>query len=279
MMDILYETFWDSLKLFPFLFVTYLCLEYMEHKTSQKALDFIKKSRFGGPLIGSLCGALPQCGFAAAAANFYAARVIGIGTLLAVFLSTSDEMLPIMISNAVPAKLISQIIAYKIFCAAVFGYAVYFWDKKHYLRPEIDIKQLCKNENCHCESSIIIPALHHSLKITAFIFIITLILNYALNDFDLKSLAKYMNIPLFGEFLGALTGLIPNCSSSVILTQLYLDGYINIGTLFSGTLVGGGVGLLVLLRVNRHWHENVMIALLLFCCGILGGLCSYLFFS
>ena len=277
-MEILIETFWDNLKLFPFLFVTYLCLEYMEHKTSEKALSFIKKARSSGPLIGSLCGALPQCGFAAAAANFYAAHIIGIGTLLAVFLSTSDEMLPIMISNAVAPKLIIQLIAYKIICAVIFGYAAYFWTSKYYPRQPIDIEQLCKNENCHCENSIIIPALHHSVKITIFIFIITLILNYAIAAIDINIIAAYLRIPLLGEFLGGVAGLIPNCSSSVILTQLYLDGYINTGSLLSGTLVGGGVGLLVLFRVNRHWRENLKIALLLFCCGILGGLCSYLFF-
>lgn len=277
-MDILIDTIIDNLKLFPFLLVTYLCLEYMEHKTSEKTAEIIKKAGWSGPLVGSLCGALPQCGFSVVAANFYAARVIGIGTLLAIFLSTSDEMLPIMISGAVPPLLITQIVLYKIACGIAFGYAVNFVWRKYRPRPQINIEELCENENCHCEDSVIKPALYHSVRITLFIFAVSLILNYAMSYFDISAMTKYMQTPLCGEFIGGIIGLVPNCSASVILTQLYMDGFIPLGALMSGSLVSGGVGLLVLFRVNRRLKENLKIVAILYFCGIIGGLLTHLIF-
>lgn len=277
-MDILIDTLIDNAKLFPFLFVTYLCLEYIEHKTAERTAEIIKKSGWSGPLLGSLCGALPQCGFSVVAANFYAARIIGIGTLLAIFLSTSDEMLPIMISGAVPPMVITGIVLYKIACGIVFGYAVGFIWHKYHARQQINIEQLCENENCHCEDSILKPALHHSVRIALFIFAFTLILNYAMAYLNLSELTDYMQIPLLGELIGGVIGLVPNCSASVVLTQLYMEGYIPLGALISGSLVSGGVGLLVLFRVNRRLKENLQIVLLLYICGIFGGLLTHLMF-
>lgn len=278
-MDIFIDSVTDCLKLFPFLFVTYLLLEYMEHKTSEKTAEFIKKAGFSGPLIGALSGALPQCGFSLTASNFYAARIISLGTLTAVYLSTSDEMLPIMISNAVSPWLISSILIYKALWGMLCGYAVNFAGNKYHRRPQnINIEQLCKNINCHCETSIIKPALNHSLRISLFIFIVTLLLNTAITHFDISALITYLRLPLIGELLSALIGFIPNCSSSVILTQFYLENYINIGTLISGSLVSSGVGVLVLFRVNRNLKENVLIMAILYVCGVSGGLLSYLFF-
>lgn len=277
-MDILIDTLIDNIKLFPFLFLTYICLEYMEHKTSEKTTELIKKAGWSGPLIGSLCGAIPQCGFSVVAANFYAARVIGIGTLLAIFLSTSDEMLPIMISGAVSPLLITQIMLYKIGCGIIFGYTVNFIWRKYRPRPQINIEELCVNENCHCDDSIIKPALHHSMRIIAFIFIFTLILNYAMSYLNFAVITNYMQIPLVGELVSGIIGLVPNCSASVMLTQLYIDGFIPLGALLSGSLVSGGVGLLMLFRVNRHVGENLKIVSILYICGVIGGLLTHLFF-
>ncbi len=277
-MDIFIDTLIDNLKLFPFLFVTYLCLEYLEHKTSEKATETIKKAGWSGPLIGSLCGVLPQCGFSVAAANFFAARIIGVGTLLAIFLSTSDELLPIMLSATVPPLLITQILLYKAVCGVVFGYAFGFIWKKYYTRPQINIEELCRNENCHCEDSVVKPALYHSVRITAFIFVFTLILNYSMSYLDISAITAYMQIPLLGEVVSGIIGLIPNCSPSVILTQLYMDDIIPFGALISGSLVNGGVGLLVLFRVNRRLRENLQITAALYVCGVIGGLLTHLIF-
>lgn len=277
-MDILFDTLIDNLKLFPFLFITYLFLEYIEHKTSDKTTEFIRRAGTGGPLIGAVCGIVPQCGFSVVAANFYAARVISLGTLIAVFLSTSDEMLPILISNAVSPVLISAILIYKAVCGIVCGYAINFTWHKYHVKEQINIEQLCENENCHCEEGIIRPALHHSIRITMFIFAVTLILNFAIAYFDATKLTAYLQIPLMGEMFSAFIGLIPNCSASVILTQLYLDNYINLSTLISGSLVNCGVGLLVLFRVNRRLKENMAILTILYLCGIFGGILSNLLF-
>ena len=271
-MDILLDTFIDTLKLFPFLLVTYLFMEYMEHKTEYKTAELIKKSDKHGPFYGSLCGVLPQCGFSVVASNFYAARIISIGTLMAIYLSTSDEMLPILISSSAPVEFIVKIVAYKAVCGMVFGYIINFIWQKYFPKRKIDIEQLCKNENCHCETSIWRPALYHSVKISVFIFAVTLILGYLVSYFNIMILAYYLKMPLVGELVSGLVGFIPNCSASVILTQLYLENYISATALVSGTLVNGGVGLLVLFRVNRHIKENLKIAALLYGCGIIGGM-------
>jgi len=184
-MEILLDTIIDNLKLFPFLFITYLCLEYMEHKTADRVTAVISKAKFSGPFLGGVCGLLPQCGFSVAATNFYAARVIGLGTLLAIYLSTSDEMLPIFISQAVSPLLISKILLYKTLCAVIFGYMLMFISTKYQQPRAINIEQLCENENCHCEEGIVRPALHHSVNIAVFIFAISLCLNYAMGFFDI----------------------------------------------------------------------------------------------
>lgn len=277
MKEILIDTLIDNAKLFPFLFVTYVILEYLEHKTTNKTTEIIKKADKAGPLIGSLFGILPQCGFSVVAANFYAARLITLGTLVAIFLSTSDETLPILISHAVSAGLIAKIIGYKFLCGLLFGFLIDLLNRKYRLQPAepLNIEQLCEEGKCHCAHNIWRPALYHSVKITLFIFVITLILNLTMNSLSAKyDWSSWLRIPLFGELISGLVGLIPNCSPSVLLTQLYLDHYINIGTMMSGSLVSGGVGLLVLFRINRHLKQNLQITGILYICGVLGGLIS-----
>lgn len=276
MWEIVIDTLVDNLKIFPFLFITYLFLEYLERKTSEKTTAAIQKVDRAGPFVGSLLGILPQCGFSVAAANLFAARVITLGTLMAIFLSTSDELLPILISYEVPLKIIIGIIGYKIVCGILFGYLI---DAFYKVKVAPDVEALCQNENCHCEENEAIwkPALYHSLRITLFILIFSLILNLVLQSYgNSESLARVLQYPLLGEMLSALIGLIPNCSASVILTQMYILNYIDFSTMISGSLVSGGVGLLVLFRVNRPLKQNFKIIALLYICGLLGGLCSNL---
>lgn len=278
--DILADTLIDNLKLFPFLLVTYLFLEYMEAKMSERTAAWVKKAGAGGPFIGGLCGALPQCGFAAAASNLYAARVISIGTLMAIYLSTSDETLPILFSSGASYVLMGKIIGYKFCCGVVCGYVIdYIWRRKH-TQPNVNIEQLCENEHCHCdgEEGIWRPALVHATRITLFIFAITLLLNILFAYVQIKAWRDCLQIPVLSEILSGLFGLLPNCSASVVLTQLYLENCINLSTLFSGSLVNGGVGLLILFRVNRNLKENLAILVLLYVCGVGGGLLSRLIF-
>lgn len=276
--EILIDTITDNLKLFPFLFVTYLFLEYLEQKMSDKTAELIKKANRGGPFVGSLCGVLPQCGFSVVAANFYAVRLISIGTLMAIFLSTSDELLPIMISSAASPQLIIKILGYKFMCGIFFGYVTdYLWRQKHNI-PEVNIEQLCENEHCHCENSVWRPALYHSVRITLFIFVFTLVLNILFAFVHPSALTAYLQTPILSELLSALFGLLPNCLASVILTQLYLENCINIGTLLSGSLANAGVGLLILFRVNKNIKQNIKILCVLYVCGVVGGMLGGLLF-
>ena len=279
MWDMLAETLIDNIKIFPFLFVTYLFLEYLERKTSDKTTAAIQKATKAGPLAGAVLGVLPQCGFSVVAANLFAARVITMGTLIAIFLSTSDELLPILISYEAPLSLIAVIVGYKAVCGMMFGYLIDFTLQKKYNLPKPDIETLCQNEHCHCEENEPLwkPALYHSVRITLFILAVSLILNFLLqfcgNSANLTQILQY---PLLGEMFSALIGLIPNCSASVILTQMYILNYIDFSTMMSGSLVSGGVGLLVLFRVNRPLKQNIKIIALLYICGLVGGLCSNL---
>ena len=279
MWKIVAETLIDNIKIFPFLFVTYLFLEYLERKTSDKTTAAIQKASKAGPLVGAVLGVLPQCGFSVVAANLFAARVITLGTLIAIFLSTSDELLPILISYDAPFSVIAVIIGYKAACGVVFGYLIDFTFKKHYSLPEPDVETLCQNEHCHCEEDEPLwkPALYHSVRITLFILAVSLILNICLHYYGSSDkLPQLLQYPLLGEMLSAVIGLIPNCSASVILTQMYILNYIDFSTMMSGSLVSGGVGVLVLFRVNRPLKQNFKIIILLYICGLLGGLCSNL---
>lgn len=279
MWDMLAETLIDNIKIFPFLFVTYLFLEYLERKTSDKTTAAIQKATKAGPLAGAVLGVLPQCGFSVVAANLFAARVITMGTLIAIFLSTSDELLPILISYEAPLSMIAVIVGYKAVCGMIFGYLIDFTLQKKHNLPKPDIETLCQNEHCHCEENEPLwkPALYHSVRITLFILAVSLILNFLLqfcgNSANLTQILQY---PLLGEMFSALIGLIPNCSASVILTQMYILNYIDFSTMMSGSLVSGGVGLLVLFRVNRPLKQNIKIIALLYICGLVGGLCSNL---
>lgn len=277
MTDIFLETLYDNLKLFPFLFAAYFFLEWLERKTSEKTVVLIKKSEKSGVFLGALLGALPQCGFSAVAANFYAVRIITLGTLAAVFLSCSDEMLPLLLTNGVPLKTVLALQSYKFCWALLCGLAL-DWCLRH--TPQLnkpDIETMCRNEGCHCEKNILLPALRHSLNVALFVFLITLLLNFTEAFASAEFFAGFLQKPLTAELLGGLIGLIPNCSASALLTQLYLNGYIGAGALLSGSLSGGGVGLLVLFRINRHPLQNLKITALLYFCGVLGGLAANLF--
>lgn len=268
----------DTVKLVPFLFLTYLFMEYIEHKTSTKVKNLVHKSGKAGPLIGGLLGAVPQCGFSASAASLYAGRVISLGTLIAIFLSTSDEMLPILISEAVDVKVILPILGIKVAIGMVAGFVIDF--VMHFgKKPETEefkIHDMCEHGHCHCEKSIWKSALKHTLQITLFILIVNLVLGFVIEFVGEESLANlFFAKPVIGEIVAGLVGLIPNCASSVVITQLYLEGVIGFGAMMSGLLVGSGVGLLVLFRVNESLKDNLRILAVLYGigvgCGILLG--------
>lgn len=287
-LDVILDALLDTVKLLPFLFLTYLVMEYLEHKTKDKSKQIMQKSGSFGPLIGGIVGAFPQCGFSAAAASLYSGGVITAGTLLAIFLSTSDEMLPIFISESVNAGVILRILGLKILLGAVSGFAIdILWrfggrkrkareEHKHIHREhhEKDIHDLCESEHCHCENgSIVGSALKHTLQITLFIFLISLVIGFFVEMAGRDAIGYFISgKPIVGVFLAALVGLIPNCASSVVITQLYLTGILGAGQMMAGLLVGAGVGILVLCRTNKGIKENLGLIGILYGTGVFWGI-------
>ena len=275
MLEVIEDALIDSVKLLPFLFITYLIMEFIEHKTSDKSKETIKKSGKFGPIIGSILGIFPQCGFSVSATNLYAARVITIGTLISVYLSTSDEMLPIFISEAVPVTTIIKILSVKLVIGIIAGFLIdlVLRLKNKNKDEEEKIFDLCEKEHCHCDNGIVKSALKHTINIFIFIIIITLLINIAIYFIGEERIASFIEInPVLGPVLAGIIGLIPNCASSVILTQLYLENIVTVTTMISGLLVNAGVGLAVLFKMNKGIKQNIFIVILLYAIGVISGL-------
>lgn len=270
----------DTLKLLPFLFLTYLLMEFIEHKASDKTNRFLNNAGRVGPAVGALLGAVPQCGFSAASSNLYAGRVITLGTLVAVFLSTSDEMLPIMISGDIEIGTLMLILLYKVGVAIFVGFAVELvMHFMHIGKSDINIDEICDNDNCHCERGIWYSALHHTLTISAFVLVITLLLNALMFFIGEENLASVMyDKPFISHLIAAVFGLIPNCAASVALATLCKEGLITVGTMLAGLFSGAGVGLLVLFRVNKKIKENLIVVAILVASGVIFGFIGDLIF-
>lgn len=272
MEHIILHTLIDTLKILPFLFITYLLMEYLEHKTSEKSKNVIKKSGKFGPIFGGLLGAVPQCGFSVSATNLYAGRVITIGTLISIYLSTSDEMLPILISNGTNIGLVLKIVVIKVTIGMIAGFLIDLIFRKKEEHEE-HIHDLCEHNHCHCEKSILKSSIKHTLQIFAFILIISLVLNFMLHIIGEETLASLiLNRPILGPILAGLVGLIPNCASSVVLTELFISGVIGLGTLIGGLLVNSGLGVIVLFKVNKNLKENIRIVSILYAIGVITGI-------
>ncbi len=287
MLEIIEDTLIDALKLLPFLFITYLIMEYIEHKMGHKTKSAIKKSGKWGPIIGSILGVFPQCGFSVSATNLYAGRVITLGTLIAVYLSTSDEMLPIFISEAVSPVIILKILGIKLIIGMIAGVILDLFvnliiknkNKKIVQQNEEDseedeIGHMCEEEHCHCnESGILKSAIHHTLSILVFIVLITFIINTVVYFVGEETIAGWiLNKPVIGPVIASLIGLIPNCAASVIITNMYLENVISLGSMISGLLTGAGVGLAVLFKTNNKIKENIRIIILLYAIGVISGI-------
>lgn len=272
MKEVILDTIIDSLKLIPFLLVAFLIIELLEHKLNNKTKNIITKSKKVGPIIGSLLGVIPQCGFSVMATNLYITRIITLGTLISIYLSTSDEMLIIMISEKVEISLILKILLIKIFFGIVYGLIIDKIINKKKKEKETNY-ELCDEEHCDCNHSILLSAIKHTLHITLFIFIITLIINTIFTLLGDNYLSKILlNNSILSPFITSLIGLIPNCAASVILTELYLNSTISLGALIGGLLTSSGSSLLVLIKNNKNQKENLSIILLLYALGVLSGI-------
>ena len=276
MTDVILDTLLDTLKLLPFLFITYLVLEIIERKAESGSLKLVRQSGVWGPVVGAALGLVPQCGFSASASNLYAQRLISAGTLLAVFLSTSDEMLPIMISSSAGAGLIFKVLATKLIAGIVVGllidkvFRLFRHDGEH-----VDLHEICEQEHCHCdEKGVLVSSILHTLQIAAFILIIIFLLNLVIHYVGEDTLAGIiLNRPIIGPLLSAVVGLIPNCASSIVITELFLSGAMSTGAMLSGLLCASGVGLLVLFRINkRHMGENLKLLCTLYVSSVIIGI-------
>ena len=275
MQEIILDTILDCLKILPFLFIAFLIIEFFEHKLSHKTEDTIKKAGKFGPLFGSLLGALPQCGFSVLATNLYITRIISLGTLIAIYLSTSDEMLPILIAEKAPIDSILFLVVLKILIGMICGFIIDLIIRKEEPKEHFEI---CEHDHCDCEHGIVMSAIKHTLKILIFIFIITFILNAAfhyIGEDNIKHIFDKTNF--FTPFIAALIGLIPNCGSSIILTELYIANILPLSSALAGLLANSGVALLILFKTNKNIKENLKIVGILYSISAITGLLLKIF--
>lgn len=273
--EILSHTFLDTVKMLPFLFGVYLLIEFLEHKASGTLPNTLRKLGPFGPVGGAALGCLPQCGFSVAASNLYSGRLISLGTLLAVYIATSDEAIPILIANPSGIGDVWKLIAAKIIIAVIAGLFVdaliRFFKRKtnEEAEPYVD---LC--ESCGCENhGVVRSALKHTLQIFVFLFVIALALEAIMHLAGEELLSKLlMQDSIFQPMLAALIGLIPNCAPSVILTNLYVSGSLSFGSVVAGLSTGAGLGLVVLFRVNKNLKQNLAIVGALYAIGALSGM-------
>ncbi len=296
----------EFVTILPFLFLTYLLMEFLEHKAGSKMERAIKHADKVGPLFGSLLGIIPQCGFSAAAAGLYSGRVITLGTLIAIFLSTSDEMLPLMIGHAHPLTIV-KILVLKIAIGMAAGFLIdlfcrVYQKQKHSSHKEephkhnhshkhehehehshneaFAIHEICEKDDCGCEEEKFwLSALIHTAKTGIFLLIVVLLLNIGIYFLGENALAHaFTSLPIVGHLAAGLIGLIPNCAASVVITKLYLENMITAGCMFSGLLVGAGMGLLLLFRIHPNKKKCFGVLALLYgigtVCGMLIDLCG-----
>ena len=272
MKDIILDTLIDALKLLPFLFVTFLVMEYIEHKFSKKSKNKITKAGKFGPFFGSALGAVPQCGFSVMATNLYATRIITVGTLISIYLSTSDEMLPILISEHTSITIIVKILLLKIIIGMICGFIIDLILSKKKDRKDYEIKDFCLEEHCDCEHGILKSSLKHTINILLFIVLVTFALNILVEYIGEEKIGNlFLKNNIFSPFLSSLIGLIPNCGASVVLTEIYLKGVISFSSVIAGLLTGSGVALLVLFKVNKNIKDNIKILITIYLIGAITG--------
>ena len=268
------HTLIDTAKMLPFLFGVYLLIEYLEHKASEKMEKAVAKLGTFGPVGGAVLGCIPQCGFSVAVSNLYAGRLVSIGTLLAVFIATSDEAIPILLANPQKAGDILKLILAKIIIAVLFGFVADFLVKllRKWGKFKDEPNDLC--ENCGCEEKgILHSAIIHTLQIFAFLFAVSFVFGLVIELLGEETInGLLMSGSVFQPFLSALIGLVPNCAPSVILTELYISGSLSFGSVIAVLSTGAGLGLVVLYKTNKNLKQNIIITASLYLAGALSGM-------
>lgn len=304
--DALIDSLKDTLELVPFLFLTYLAMEALEHGMAGRTEDIIRKADKSGPVVGALLGALPQCGFSAMAGTLYAGGVVTVGTLVAVILSTSDEMIPVFIAHQEPVSRLLSIVGVKVAVGMAVGLVLDAVLRLTHRSGDghAHIHELCDRAHCHCDDElgesdvahdaaassggvaghhhpqahhaawgIVRSAAIHTVEVTFFIFLVTLAFGLVFSLVGQNAIGEFLGVhPVRATFLAALIGLIPNCGASVVIAELYLDGSLTAGPMLAGLLVSGGMGLLVLFRTNPDMRKNVTVTLFVYAVGVAVGL-------
>ena len=247
-------------------------IEIVEHKLSDKSKEVVSNSGNIGPLLGSLLGLFPQCGFSVMATNLYITRIITIGTLISIYLSTSDEMLPILISQRVDMGTIIKLLGIKFIVGVICGFIIDIIFKKNH-KSDKPTYHICEEEHCDCEHGIVKSTIKHTFKTILFISVIVFILNLLFEMIGEDNISKiFLKNTIFGPFISSLVGLIPNCGASIVITELYLNGAISLGSTLAGLLTGSGVAVLVLFKENKNMKENLTILGLLYGIGVIVGI-------
>ena len=279
-MDIILDTLLDGVKLIPFLFIAFLIIELIEHKLSKKTEKAVAKAGKAGPLIGALLGGIPQCGFSVVATNLYITRIISLGTLISIYLSTSDEMIPVLLSSDAPISKVFAIVGIKVLIGMVTGFIIDLIFRETHKKEEKKNKKhahedfhVCEEEHCHCEEGILKSSIIHTFKTLAFILLVTFGLNllfgYVISE---EVVEEFMEShKLLAPMLASLIGLIPNCGASVMISQIYVEGVITFGTAMAGLLTNSGLALLVLFRQNKNIKDTLKILALIYFLGIAFG--------
>jgi hypothetical protein len=276
MVDAILESVIDSVKLLPFLFGAYLLIEYIEHRASDKLSKILSDQNRFGAVIGAVLGCIPQCGFSVAASNLYARRVISIGTLIAVFVSTSDEAIPVLLASPNNFQIMLKLIILKVLIAIIAGLLLDIILKKFSVKkPSKDHNEITEElcVHCHCERGIFKAALFHTINIFIFILLVNVFLNliiYLIGEDKLSTIL--LSDSILQPAIAALIGLIPNCAASVVLTQLFIEGSISFGSVVAGLSTGAGLGLLILFKENKDMKENIKITAFLYIVGTVSGI-------
>ncbi len=274
MLEIFLDTLLDALKIFPFIFLAFCLIELFEHKFSKKSKKIMEKSKKVGPLIGSSLGLIPQCGFSVFATDLYITRIISLGTLISIYLTTSDEMLVIMLSRKVDISIILRVLLIKFVIGIICGFIIDAILRKRKKKLDKVNYSICDDENCHCdEEGVLVASFKHTLKILLFIFLVTFVINILLEYKGNEFISKlFLKDNVLSPFISSIVGLIPSCGSSVILTELYIENAISFSSMVAGLLTNSGVAIIVLFKSNKNVKENFKILGLLYLIGVVSGI-------
>ncbi len=279
--DTLLDAVIDSFKMLPFLFIAFLIIEFLEHRAQDKIKHLFTRAGAAGPAVATLLGCIPQCGFSVLSANLYTSGIITLGTLIAVFLSTSDEAVILLATAHNGAYELFKLLVTKIVIALLFGYIIYFIEKKKHKSHHHHSHDLCEHDHCGCHEhgGVLRPALIHTAKVFGFLLLFTIIIDLAVSLIGTEALSHLLlSDSVFQPLLAAVIGFIPNCASSVLLTQLYIEGTLNFGSLIAGLCTNAGAGMLILFRDRSKIKENLKVMGILYLCSVIPAIIIHLFF-